>query len=125
MTSRGYTKNFATALLSVLGFANLVGRILGIMVKMRKHSFPAVYYMFYVCPILAVGHALFILLQTLHNWMYAACTVYGVAFGLINVFLPVIMYDLVDNDMFQQAVSQLNLALGTGTLLSNFVGGNI
>ncbi|XP_060598094.1 uncharacterized protein LOC132751898 [Ruditapes philippinarum] len=125
MTSRGYTQHFATSLLSVLGFANLVGRILGIMVKLRKHSCLAVYNMFYVCPILAVAHVLVILLQRLGRWMYAACTVHGVAFGLLNVFAPVIIYDLSDKDKFQQAVSQLNLTFGVANLLSNFIGGII
>jgi predicted MFS family arabinose efflux permease len=125
MSSLGYTYVFGTALISVIGFANLVGRLLGSIVKFKTKSFPAVYNMLYTCPILAVGHSLFILLKTLDKWMYVACAVHGFAFGLMNVFLPVTMYEFVDNENFQQAVSFLNMAYGVGNLLSNYVGGSI
>ena len=125
MVSLGHTTHFGTTLLSVMGISNMFGRILCSVLKMRKKSFPTVYNMFYVCPMLVLGHTLMILLQTLDKWIFAASLVHGFAYGLLIAFTPVILYDLVGGDMFPQAVSLLNLAFGIGNMMGNFLGGNI
>ena len=125
MVSLGHTTHFGTTLLSVMGISNLFGKILCSFLKIRKNSFPTVYNMFYVGPILALGHTLIILLQTLDKWIFAAILVHGFASGLLNAFTPVIVYDLVGGDTFPQGVSLLNLAFGIGSMMSNFLGGNI
>ncbi|XP_053381741.1 uncharacterized protein LOC128549245 [Mercenaria mercenaria] len=125
MISLGYTQKLGTVLLSVLGLANLVGRIVGSVLKLRCRAFPAVYNMFYVCPLIALGHTLIITLQTQDHLMIAACIVHGLGFGILNAMAPVMMYDLVEGDKFMHAVGLLNFSFGIGNLLSNFIGGRI
>ncbi|XP_053381717.1 monocarboxylate transporter 12-B-like [Mercenaria mercenaria] len=81
--------------------------------------------MFYVCPLIALGHTLVMKLQTLKIWMIAACIVHGFGFGILIAMTPVVIYDLVGHEKFLQALSQLLLVIGIANLLCNFVGGSI
>ena len=125
VTSLGHSQRFGTMLLSVLGFSNMAGRLVGSIIKLNMNTVPAVYNMFYICPLLALGHALMILLQTLNNWLAVGCIVHGFADGLLITFIVIFAHDLIETEQFPQAISQLSLQCAIGNLLINFVGGNI
>lgn len=123
MISLGFSHQSATALLSIVGIANLFARVISSIVKLKVRLSTNLYHYMYACPMLALGQALLLVMQTSYSWMILACIVHGLGYGFINGYLALIAHELVGHDKYPQAISQINLTIGTSNLLSNIIGG--
>ena len=124
MVSLGYSQHFGSFLLTLLGCANVFARIIGSILNLKLKRVPAIYNMFYVCPLQALAHALILILQSRGNLLIAACIVYGFSYGFFVVMLPVIAFDLFGSEKFQKLFTLVCLSMGVATILGNFIGGN-
>lgn len=123
MISLGFSHQSATALLSIVGFANLSARVISCIVKLKVKLSTNLYHYMYACPLLALAQALLLVMQRNYTWMIFACVVQGLGYGFINGYLVVITHEVAGHDKYPQAIAQINLTLGISNLLCNIVGG--
>ncbi|XP_045181316.2 monocarboxylate transporter 3-like [Mercenaria mercenaria] len=124
MTSRGYSRESGSILVSALGFANFIGRVSGSTLRFKCTNIPTVYHWLWICPVIALGHTLVINLRG--YWaIFAAIILQGAAFGMNNSQTPAIMFEASGLSKYPQAMSLVNLVYGIGNLFSNVIGGFI
>ncbi|KAH3772015.1 hypothetical protein DPMN_173346 [Dreissena polymorpha] len=83
---------------------------------------PTITHWIYVCPVIAVAHALTANVRDYYGIM-GACILQGVFFGITNSHTPALMYEAAGHARYPQAMSLVNLMYGFGNVFSNIIGG--
>ncbi|XP_045182466.2 monocarboxylate transporter 6-like [Mercenaria mercenaria] len=122
--SRGFSREAGSVLVSALGFANIIGRMLGGIIRFNCKSIPTVYHWVYLCLILAVGHVLIV--NIFDYWgLFTICVLYGIPFGVLSSQIAAIMFETTSLDKYPQAMAISNMALGLANIYSGQIGGSI
>ena len=113
--SEGYTELLVAALMSVLGFVLLVGKILCGQIYDRAGGRLGNLYTFAV---LLAGHGLFLLAPAGLGWLaFVSIAVYGLGMPISSVSTTRWAADLNSEENYPAAVRAINLAYSFGTLL--------
>ena len=83
---------------------------------------PTIYHWIYLCPVIAVSHAMIIACNSF--WpLFAANLLYGVSFGVTMAQAPAIMLEVSGLARYPRAIALMNVTYGIGDLFGGIMGG--
>ena len=120
---KGYTRETGALFASLIGIANLVGRVLGVATKLND-TFNSVEHAVYSCVINSGSHLMVIYLNSYWGLFFAAI-LNGLSLGLLVAHLPVLVLDIFGKDKYASAFAILSFISGIGFFVGGYSGGLI
>ncbi|XP_053400074.1 monocarboxylate transporter 6-like isoform X2 [Mercenaria mercenaria] len=124
MVSRGFSRQSGSVLVSAIGIASLIGRLMGGVLRLKCTKWPTLWHWLYLCPITAATHVLVVNFFNIWSIM-GACIAYGISFGAIAAQAPAVMFEASGLDRYPQGMAMVNLMYGFGNVFSGLLGGYI